>query len=241
MGAWDGGWDGIWFVCVYVCVTNLHKKMYTLVWMWIPCVWGCVFVSLCLFVLKSVSVCVSVHECVCESGDAPSKSGPRQEVIHDFITQALHKAPSNTPPFLSAPLCFFPMLPLSFHVFPTAFLTLCFLCPRCCFTIHQPPPLSLFLSSCSHVWICTTFALISSQSRSALSPFPIVVSRSKIFYLVHSTPLCPLLTFSFHLTSLSLIFPSVSLIVLRQALNLTFEQSYLKSIHAHSWCTDLSI
>lgn len=83
---------------------------------------------------------------MCVSGDAPSKSDPRQGVINDSMNRALHKALSNTPTFLSALFCFFPMHPFSFHVCPAAFLTRCFLCLFFCFTLsnlHNFPFLSL--------------------------------------------------------------------------------------------------
>lgn len=96
----------------------------------------CCFVCVCL----SANQFFFFHVCLCVSIDAPSKRDPRQGVIHDFITQALHKA-------LSAPLCFFPMLPFFFPVFPTAFFTLCFLCPFS----------SVLTSSFTHSWIYNTF------------------------------------------------------------------------------------
>lgn len=126
MEAWDGGQDED---LALGCVPDRYaqkEEMYAFVWILYVWAYFCVFVFVCLQVLFS---------CVRASVDAPSKSRPRRGVFHDFITQALYKALSNTPPFLSAPLWFFPMLPLFFHIFPIAFFTLCSPCPLHFFTI----------------------------------------------------------------------------------------------------------
>ena len=134
-GAWDGGWDGIWCLkfCVCVCDSICTKRWDVCSRVKVNGVFEPTFVSLCLFVCKSVSVCVNVRVRERVSGDAPSKSSPRQGVIHDFITQALHKALSNTPPFLSTPLCFFPMLPFLFSCLSCSFLHTAFSLPSLLF------------------------------------------------------------------------------------------------------------
>ncbi len=128
------------------------------------CVFELTFVSLCLFVCKSFFMCV----CVCVSKDAPSKSGPRQGVIHDFITQALHKALSNTPlfclPLFASFPCSLSFRQLSSHCVSSALSAILPFSGRQC---------SPSLSFLSHLWIYTTFALISSWSSLILSPFSI--------------------------------------------------------------------
>lgn len=153
--------------------------------------------------------------CVCIRMDAPSKSDPRQGVIHDFITQALHKALSNTPPFLSGPLCFFPMLPL----FPTAFFTLCFLCPLCYFTILQTSMLSLAffpLSSVDLHHFCPYLLLVFFDFISILNPF----SCSRLLFTpclsFSASFLSPLFFFAF----LPLFFLSVCKIMQKHKSNL---------------------
>lgn len=159
--------------------------------------------------------------CACVSGDAPSKSGPRRGVIHDFITQALHKAPSNTSPFLSAPRRFFPMLPQSLSLslsflksFPPAFLTPGFLCPLSAvlpFSGRQPSP---SLSSLPCLWIYTILALISLWSSLSLSLFP-------PFFL--SLLFTPLWFLPFPLPSIFFIFSVFSHFLFRcRGTNLTF-------------------
>lgn len=77
----------IWYLRFFVCVclTNTHKKGDIRFCVNVDSVCERTFVSLCLFVCMCVFMCVVL----CASGDAPSKSGPLQGVIHDFITQAL--------------------------------------------------------------------------------------------------------------------------------------------------------
>lgn len=138
--------------------------------------------------------------CVRVSGDAPSKSGPRRGVIHDFITQALHKAPSNTPPFLLVPLCFFPMLPFFFHVCPTAFFTLCFLCPLCYFTILRSSMLALFFFPlpCVDLHHSCPYLLLVFDFISILHLFLLLsppMSKTSCSFLVFS--FCLLSVFSF--------------------------------------------
>lgn len=161
----------------------MHKKMRCMQSCECECrVFEPTFVSLCLFVCKSVSVCVNV--CVRErvSGDAPSKSSPRQGVIHDFITQALHKALSNTPPFLSTPLCFFPMLPFLFSCLSCSFLHTAFSLPSLLF--YNSPLLNalttfFFLSSVDLLHFCPYLLLVFFGFISILHLF---------FFLLLSTP-----------------------------------------------------
>lgn len=86
------------------------------------CVFQLTFVPLCLFVCKSVFG-------VSGSRDAPSKSSPRQGVIHDFITQALHKALSNTPPFSLDPSMLLSHAPFLFSCLSCSFLHTAFSLP----------------------------------------------------------------------------------------------------------------
>lgn len=150
------------------------------------------YVRVFVFVgLKSVFICV----CVCVSWDAPSKSDPRRGVIHDSMNRALHKALSNIPTFLSALLCLFPMLPFSFHVFPAAFLTYCFLCLFCCFTLsnlHSSPSPSLMcgftpllpLSPAGLVWFYLhLFPMLSSLVSNIFYPDDALTSAFTFFFL----------------------------------------------------------
>lgn len=163
---WGFGVKG--FVCVFVCVSSRctqKEEAHAFAWMRILCVWAyfCVFVFVCPRVC--FPVCLHVRVCVwVRVGTHP------QRAAHGggSFTISSPKRHIKLSPFLWAPPCFFPMLPLFSHVFPSALLTLCFLCPLCYFTILRSSALPLSLPS----RICGFTPLLPS-SPPALLWFPL--------------------------------------------------------------------
>lgn len=198
MGAQDGGWvEDLELKVLCVCLTNMHKKR------------GCMFLCECGFCVRAyfcafVFVCVHVCSCVCcvWVGTRPQRAVHCRGSFMISSPKRSIKAPSNTPPFLSAPLCFFPMLPLFAHVlFPQLFFTLRFLCPLCYFTILQSSGLSLSLVPRSSVDLhhfCPYLPLVLFDC----------ISNLRLFSLALDSCFTPCLSVSAFTFSQSFCFPS---------------------------------